>query len=76
MPFSAKELQLLRCFVENGGTALTRDELRDAVWGYDATMNTRTVDVHVARLRQKLESDPANPKFIVTVRGIGYRFEA
>ncbi len=76
VPFSAKELQLLRCFVESSGAALSRNELLEKVWGYDAAMNTRTVDVHVARLRQKIESDPADPKLIVTVRGLGYRFEA
>jgi two-component system response regulator MtrA len=67
---------LLRFFVENAGAALTRDELLDAVWGYDTDTNTRTVDMHVARLRQKLEADANNPKRIVTVRGLGYRFEA
>jgi DNA-binding response OmpR family regulator len=72
---SSKELQLLRFFVENEGVALTRDELLDAVWGYDSLTNTRTVDVHVGRLRQKLESEPNDPKLIVTVRGLGYRFE-
>jgi two-component system alkaline phosphatase synthesis response regulator PhoP len=76
VPLSAKELQLLRCFVENSGAVLSRNELLDVVWGYDANMNTRTVDVHVARLRQKLESDPTDPKLIVTVHGLGYRFEA
>lgn len=73
---SSKELQLLRFFIENAGAAMTRDELLNAVWGYDAMTNTRTVDMHVARLRQKLESDPNDPKLIVTVRGLGYRFEA
>ncbi|MNC90756.1 Sensory transduction protein regX3 [compost metagenome] len=67
-------MQLLRFFVENAGAAITRDELLDSVWGYDTTTNTRTVDMHVARLRQKLEADPNNPKLIVTVRGLGYRF--
>jgi two-component system alkaline phosphatase synthesis response regulator PhoP len=76
VPLSSKELQLLRFFVENAGAAITRDELLDAVWGYDTTTNTRTVDMHVARLRQKLETDPNDPKLIVTVRGLGYRFEA
>jgi len=71
---SSKEMQLLRFFVENEGVALTRDELLNAVWGYDAMTNTRTVDMHVARLRQKLEADTESPKLIVTVRGLGYRF--
>ena len=71
---SSKEMQLLRFFLENQGVAVTRDELLDAVWGYSAMTNTRTVDVHVARLRQKLESKPTEPKLIITVRGHGYRF--
>jgi DNA-binding response OmpR family regulator len=75
VPLSSKELQLLRFFIANAGTAITRDELLDAVWGYDSMTNTRTVDMHVARLRQKLEADPNDPKLIVTVRGLGYRFE-
>lgn len=75
VPLSSKELQLLRFFVENAGAAITRDELLDAVWGYDTTTNTRTVDMHVARLRQKLEADPNSPKLIITVRGLGYRFD-
>ena len=54
---------------------LSRDELLDAVWGYQATPETRTVDVHVSWLRQKLEPDPHNPRYIVTVYGLGYRFE-
>ena len=69
----AKELELLRHFAENAGAVLSRNELLDSVWGYDAMPATRTVDVHIARLRQKLESDPGNPEFIVTVRGLGYK---
>ena len=71
---STKEMQLLQYFIENAGVALSRDELLDAVWGYDTSTNTRTVDVHVGRLRQKLESEPNDPKLIITVRGLGYRF--
>ncbi len=71
---SSKEMQLLRFFIENTGVALTRDELLDAVWDYDSMTNTRTVDVHVARLRQKIELEPDEPKLIFTVRGLGYRF--
>ena len=71
---STKEMQLLQYFIENVGVALTRDELLDAVWGYDTSTNTRTVDVHVGRLRQKLESEPNEPKLIITVRGLGYRY--
>ncbi len=70
---SAKELELLRFLALEPGTVRSRDELLDAVWGYDAMPTTRTVDVHIARLRQKLEADPGLPKFIVTVRGLGYK---
>ena len=71
---SAKELQLLRYFVEHRGAALSRDELLNGVWGYDAMPNTRTVDVHVAELRRKLEPDPHNPRYVVTLHRIGYKF--
>jgi two-component system alkaline phosphatase synthesis response regulator PhoP len=70
---AAKELELLRYLAANAGAVLSRDELLDSVWGYDAMPTTRTVDVHIARLRQKLEADPATPEFIVTVRGLGYK---
>jgi two-component system alkaline phosphatase synthesis response regulator PhoP len=70
---SAKELELLRYLGQNPGAVLSRDELLDSVWGYDAMPTTRTVDVHIARLRQKLEADPAAPEFILTVRGWGYK---
>jgi len=71
---SAKEFQLLRYFAEHRGAALSRAELLREVWGYDASTSTRTVDVHVAWLRQKLEEDPKNPQFILTVVGLGYKF--
>ncbi|PYX88952.1 MAG: DNA-binding response regulator [Acidobacteria bacterium] len=72
---SAREFQLLRYFIEHSGTTLSRDEILREVWGYDAGTFTRTVDVHVASLRQKLEKDPKKPELIVTVSGLGYRFE-
>ncbi len=72
---SAREFQLLRYFAEHVGTTLSRDELLREVWGYDVATFTRTVDVHVASLRQKLESDPKRPEFIITVPGLGYKFE-
>ena len=72
---SAQEFKLLVHLVRHAGVVLSRDELLDAVWGYQATPETRTVDVHVSWLRQKLEPDPHNPKYIVTVYGLGYRFE-
>jgi two-component system alkaline phosphatase synthesis response regulator PhoP len=72
---SAREFQLLRFFLENQGTTLTREDLLTRVWGYSASTFTRTVDVHVASLRQKLEADPRQPRFFVTVQGIGYKFK-
>lgn len=72
---SAQEFRLLCHFVRHPGVVFSRDQLLDAVWGYQATPETRTVDVHVSWLRQKLEPDPHNPCFIVTVYGLGYRFE-
>jgi two-component system alkaline phosphatase synthesis response regulator PhoP len=66
---STLEIKLLRYFVEHRGAVLARDELLDKVWGYDATPVTRTVDVHVASLRQKLEANPSKPEYIVTYTG-------
>ena len=71
---SAKEFQLLHYFVEHKGATLSRDELLNEVWGYDALPSTRTIDVHVAWLRQKLEPNPRRPKYILTVHGLGYKF--
>lgn len=71
---SAKEFQLLRYFIEHREATLTRDELLNEVWGYDAMPTTRTVDVHVAWLRQKLEPNPRHPIYILTVHGMGYKF--
>jgi DNA-binding response OmpR family regulator len=73
---SAKEYQLLLYLTAHKGEAVTRESLLKEVWGYHATPNTRTVDVHMTWLRQKLESDPSQPVHLVTVRGIGYRFDA
>ncbi len=71
---SAREFKLLRHFIENIGTTFSRDELLNLVWGYDAVIFTRTVDVHVAWLRNKIEPDARHPKHIQTVHGYGYRF--
>jgi two-component system alkaline phosphatase synthesis response regulator PhoP len=71
---SALEFKLLAYFIQNRGALLSRDELLDKVWGYEATPTTRTVDVHVASLRQKLERNPSRPEFILTVHRRGYRF--
>jgi len=73
---SAREFQLLRYFIENRGNVLSRDELLNNVWGYDAMPSTRTVDVHVAWLRQKIEANPKRPEHIRTVHGMGYKFIA
>ena len=71
---SAREFQLLRYLIEHRGTTLSRDEILKEVWNYEATTFTRTVDVHIASLRQKLEEDPKRPQWILTVPGLGYRF--
>jgi len=73
---SAREYQLLRYFVEHRGATLSRDEILKEVWGYHVETFTRTVDVHVASLRQKLEQDSKKPEFIITVPGLGYKFSA
>jgi two-component system alkaline phosphatase synthesis response regulator PhoP len=71
---SAREFKLLRYFVEHRGAALSRDELLNEVWGYNSMPSTRTVDVHVAWLRQKLETNPRHPEHLLTVHGLGYKF--
>jgi DNA-binding response OmpR family regulator len=68
-----KEAELLADLLRHRGRARTRDELLRAVWGYDATPTTRTVDTHVFQLRQKLEADPSSPRLLLTVHGVGYR---
>jgi two-component system, OmpR family, alkaline phosphatase synthesis response regulator PhoP len=72
---SAREFQLLRYFLERPGATLSREELLEQVWGYSGKMFTRTVDVHVAGLRQKLEPEPKQPRFFLTVQGLGYKFK-
>lgn len=76
MELQPKQFELLRYLMQNRGTVLTRDQLLQNVWGYDYAGDTRTVDVHVRWLREKLEDDPANPRLIQTVRGVGYCFRA
>jgi two-component system alkaline phosphatase synthesis response regulator PhoP len=73
---AAKELQLLRYLIDRRGTVVTREDLLQHVWEYQAEVSSRTIDVHIAWLRQKLEDNPQNPRFIQTVRGVGYRFAA
>jgi len=75
MAFPLKEFELLELLLTNAGRVLTRDVLIDRIWGPNYFGDTKTLDVHVKRLRSKIEADPANPKRIVTVRGVGYRYE-
>jgi two-component system response regulator RegX3 len=70
-----KEFELLEVLLRNAGRVLTRMQLIDRVWGADYVGDTKTLDVHVKRLRAKVELDPASPGHIVTVRGLGYKFE-
>lgn len=71
-----KEFDLLELLVRNSGRVLTRGQLIDRVWGADYVGDTKTLDVHVKRLRAKIEADPATPRHLVTVRGLGYKFES
>jgi two-component system response regulator RegX3 len=76
VPMPLKEFELLEMLLRNVGRVLTRMQLIDRVWGSDYVGDTKTLDVHVKRLRGKLEPDPANPRHLLTVRGLGYKFEA
>jgi two-component system, OmpR family, response regulator RegX3 len=73
--FPLKEFELLEFLVRNSGRVLTRVQLIDRIWGSDYFGDTKTLDVHIKRLRTKIENDPANPVFILTIRGLGYKFE-
>lgn len=70
-----KEFDLLTCLIRNHGIALSRDLLLERVWGLDFVGDSRTVDVHIRWLREKIEPDASRPRYIQTVRGVGYRFE-
>jgi two-component system response regulator RegX3 len=70
-----KEFDLLEMLLRNAGRVLTRMQLIDRVWGADYVGDTKTLDVHVKRLRAKIEPDPGAPRYLVTVRGLGYKFE-
>jgi two-component system, OmpR family, response regulator RegX3 len=76
VPLPLKEFDLLELLLRNAGRVLTRGQLIDRVWGADYVGDTKTLDVHVKRLRAKIEPDPASPKYLVTVRGLGYKFES
>lgn len=71
---TAREFAMMQLFVKNRGRVISRDEFLDEIWGYDRFPTTRTVDIHIARLRQKLEEKPDSPEFILTVHGYGYKF--
>ncbi len=70
-----KEFELLLYLIQNSGRVLTRNQLIDRIWGSDYFGDTKTLDVHVKRIRSRIEKDPANPKYLQTVRGVGYKFE-
>jgi two-component system, OmpR family, response regulator RegX3 len=70
-----KEFELLELLLRNSGRVLTRMQLIDRIWGADYVGDTKTLDVHVKRLRSKIEPDPSAPRHLVTVRGLGYKFE-
>jgi DNA-binding response OmpR family regulator len=72
--FTAQEFKLLKFFAGSPGRVITREELLNCVWGYEHYPTTRTVDNHVLRLRQKIERDPSNPEYFITVHGVGYKF--
>ena len=74
LKFTRAEYNLLTYFLQNPDRALTRDMILNSVWGYESFPNTRTVDAHVVRLRQKLEPDAGSPRHFITVHGVGYRF--
>ena len=73
---SALEFKLLTAFVRSRGRVLTREQLLDAAWGRDVSLNDRVVDNHIVSLRRKIEPDPAQPRFLLNIRGMGYRFDA
>jgi DNA-binding response OmpR family regulator len=72
--FSAREFRLLEFFIEHRGEVISRDQLLDGVWGYENMPFTRTVDMHIAKLRKKIEDDPHDPQYLVTVHRVGYKF--
>jgi len=73
---TALEFKLLSVFVRSRGRVLTREQLLDAAWGRDVSLNDRVVDNHIVSLRRKIEADPARPRFLLNIRGLGYRFDA
>jgi len=76
VPMPLKEFELLELLLRNAGRVLTRGQLIDRIWGADYFGDTKTLDVHIKRIRSKIEADPSQPALLLTVRGLGYRFEA
>jgi two-component system, OmpR family, response regulator RegX3 len=75
-PMPLKEFELLELLLRNSGRVLTRGQLIDRVWGSDYFGDTKTLDVHIKRIRSRIEESPSEPRMLVTVRGLGYRFES
>ena len=74
LELSAREFRILKHLIEQRGQVVSREQLLNHVWSYDSFPSTRTVDSHIARLRQKIESAPNDPRFLIAVHGIGYKF--
>ena len=74
LKLSPREYEILKCFIERQGEIVSREDLLNQVWGYDSFPNTRTIDAHIAKLRQKIEDRSEEPKLIITIHGIGYKF--
>lgn len=74
LKLSPREYEILKCFIERQGEIVSREDLLNQVWGYDSFPNTRTIDAHIAKLRQKIEDRSEEPKLIITIYGIGYKF--
>ncbi len=74
LKLSPREYELLKCFIDRQGEIISREELLKEIWGYEHSPDTRTVDAHIVKLRQKIEDKPDEPKLIVTIHGIGYKF--
>ena len=74
LTLSPREYEILKCLIERQGEIVSRDDLLNQVWGYYSFPNTRTVDAHIAKIRRKIEDKPEEPKLIITIHGIGYKF--
>ena len=74
LTLSPREYEILKCLIERQGEIVSRDDLLNQVWGYYSCPNTRTVDAHIAKIRRKIEDTPEEPKLIITIHGIGYKF--